>query len=341
MRVQLEIQEGIDLCLEQRDEELHQLRSQSQANGAQLAALSLQLQELIASVESRAEVVRKDLEEINGRFDCHRGEINRLKIREKDAKEETEQLKGFIVGAGHEAQVFKNRLDRMEENVCRCGRTPSEVGEEFVSSEDEGRTELSYASVREEEYVAPPVENALPIPIPAPVSSCCFGSSAAPLPLMEEITEEPTFICDDLDGLLREADEGRARDLQDGPSNSVVRLPPRVGSEEWRRLNGIHWMRPGPGRRAQRATRSRLYLRRDTSRRLGELRGPGEPGRSPESPPRSGVGAINTSLLRGDEGVPSSSSGRLGLVLQGEELIQPPGAELGLWICDPPEDWSV
>ena len=40
MRVQLEIQEGIDLRLEQRDEELHQLRSQSQADGAQLAALS-------------------------------------------------------------------------------------------------------------------------------------------------------------------------------------------------------------------------------------------------------------------------------------------------------------
>ena len=138
MRVQLEIQEGIDIRLEQRDEELRQLRSQSQADGAQLAALSLQLQELISSVESRAEVVGRDLEEINGRFDRHRGEINRLKIREKDAKEETEQLKGFIVGAGHEAQVFKNRLDRMEENVCRCGRTPSEVGEEFVSSEDEG-----------------------------------------------------------------------------------------------------------------------------------------------------------------------------------------------------------
>ena len=46
MRVQLEIQEGIDLCLEQRDEELHQLWSQSQADGAQLAALSLQLQVL-------------------------------------------------------------------------------------------------------------------------------------------------------------------------------------------------------------------------------------------------------------------------------------------------------
>ena len=196
-------------------------------------------------MESRAEVVGKDLEEINGQFDRHRGEINHLKIREKDGKEEVEQLKGFIVGAGHEAQVFKNRLDRMEENVCRCDRTPSEVGEEFVSSKDEGRTELSYASVREEEYVAPPVENALPIPIPAPVSSCCLGSSAAPLPLMEEITEEPTFICDDLDGILREADEERVRELQEGPSSSVVRSPPRVGSQEWRRLNGIHRMPHG------------------------------------------------------------------------------------------------
>ena len=86
MRGLLEIQEGIDLRLEQRDEEVRQLRSQSQSDGAQLAALSLQLQELISSVESRAEVVGRDLEEINGRFDRHRGEINRLKIREKDAK---------------------------------------------------------------------------------------------------------------------------------------------------------------------------------------------------------------------------------------------------------------
>ena len=51
MRAQLEIQEGIDVRLEQRDEELRQLRSQSQADGAQLAALSLQLQELIPSGE--------------------------------------------------------------------------------------------------------------------------------------------------------------------------------------------------------------------------------------------------------------------------------------------------
>ena len=330
MRDMLQIQEDMDQRLDQRDEEL---RSQSQSDGAQLAALSLQMQELISLVESRAEVVGKNLEEINGQFYRHRGEINCLKIREKDAKEETEQLKGFIVGAGHEAQVFKNRLDRMKENVCRCGRTPSEVGEEFVSSEDEGKTELSYASVREYEYIAPPVENSIPLPIPAP-ASCCLGTTTT-LPALEDITEEPSFICEDLDGLLREADEGRARDLQEGPSNSVVCLPPQVGSEEWRRLNGIHPMRPGPGRRAQRATLSCPYIQRDTSRRLGELRSPGG------SSPHLGAGAIDTALLRGDEGVPPIPSGRLGLVLRGEELIRLPGAKLGVWVCDPLEDWSL
>ena len=235
------------------------------------------------------------------------GEINCLKIREKDAKEEVEKLKGFIVGAGHEAQVFKNCLDRMEENTCRCGRTPSEVGEEFVSSEDEGRTELSCASVREDKYVAPPVENSIPLPIPA-LASCCVGPSIT-LPPMEEITEEPAFICDDLDGLLREANEGRFRDLQEGSSQSVVRSPPRLGSERWRRLNRIYHMRPGPERREQRATHSCPYIRRDSTRLPRELRGPGEPGGSSGSSPRPRLGAINTSLLRGDEGVPSSLSG--------------------------------
>ena len=124
MRELLKIQEGMDLRLDQRDKELRQLRSQSQSDGAQLAALSLQMQELISLMESRAEVVGKDLEEINGWFDCHRGEINHPKIREKDSKDEVEKLEGFIIGAGHEAQVFKNRLDRMEENICRCRRTP-------------------------------------------------------------------------------------------------------------------------------------------------------------------------------------------------------------------------
>ena len=229
MRDMLKVQEHMDICLDQRDEELRQLQSQSQSDRAHLAALSLQMQELISLVESRAEVVGKDLEEINGQFDCHRGEINYLKIGEKDAKEEVERLKGFMVGAGHEAQVFKNRLDRMEESICRCGQTPSEVGEEFVSSEDEGRTELSYASAAGEEYVAPPVKNSIPLPVPAP-PSCCLGPTTT-LPAMEEIAEEPTFICEDLDGLLREADEGRARDLQEGSSQSAVRSPPRLGSE--------------------------------------------------------------------------------------------------------------
>ena len=114
------------------------------------------------------------------------------------------------------------------------------LGRNFFSSEEKGRTELSYASARGDEYVAPPVENLIPIPIPAPASSCCLGSVAAPFPPMEEITEEATFICDNLDGLLMEADEERARDLQEGPSNLVVCSPPRVRSQEWRRLNGIH-----------------------------------------------------------------------------------------------------
>ena len=234
---------------------------------------------------------------------------------------------------GHEAQVFKNRLDRMEENVCRCGRTPSEVGEEFVSSEDDGRTELSYASVREDEYVAPPVENSIPLPIPA-LAPCCQGNHNT-FPALEEISEEPSFICEDLDGLLREADEGRARDLQEGSPQSVVRPPPRLGSERWRRLNGIHCMRPGPGRREQRATCSRPYIRRDTSRRSGELQSQGG------SQSDVGGGTINPSLLRGDEGVPPISSGRLGLVLRGEELVRPPGAELGVWVCNPLEDWPL
>src|ERR1700743_3138262 len=127
MRNMLKIQEHMDVCLDQRDKELHQLCSQSQVDGAQLATLSLQVQELISSVESRAEVVGRDLEEINGWFDRHRGEINRLKTREKDSKAEVEKLKGFVIGAGHEAQIFKDRLDRMAENVCRCGRTFAEV----------------------------------------------------------------------------------------------------------------------------------------------------------------------------------------------------------------------
>ena len=88
----------------------------------------------------------------------------------------------------------------MEENVCRCGQTPSEVGKEFVSSEEEGRTELSYASAPGSEYIAPPMENPILIPVPAP-ALCCLGFTTA-VPPLEEITEEAAFICEDLDSLL-------------------------------------------------------------------------------------------------------------------------------------------
>ena len=61
MRDQLKVKEHMDVRLDQRNEELRQLRSQSQADGAQLAALSMQVQELISSVEARAKVVGRDL----------------------------------------------------------------------------------------------------------------------------------------------------------------------------------------------------------------------------------------------------------------------------------------
>ena len=98
-------------------------------------------------------------------------------------------------------------------------------------------------------------------------------------------------------------------DLQEESSTSVVCLPPQVGLESWKELNRIDQMRPGPGRREQRAARSRPYVRRSSSRCSGELQGPGEPGRASGSPPSSRLGAIETSLLRGDEGVPSSLIG--------------------------------
>ena len=95
-----------------------------------------------------------------------------------------------------------------------------EVGEEFVSLEEEARTELSYASTRGSKYVAPPVENPIPLPVPPPCHPC--GSSPV-APTLEEIVEEPArAICEDLDALLKEADEERVHDLQEGSSNSVV-----------------------------------------------------------------------------------------------------------------------
>ena len=62
-------------------------------------------------------------------------------------KEKEEEVRGYILGAAHEVEVFRSRLDQMEERVCRCGHTPLEVGEE-LSSEEDARTELPYATAR-------------------------------------------------------------------------------------------------------------------------------------------------------------------------------------------------
>ena len=72
----------------------------------------------------------------------------------------------------------------MEDNICKCRCTPSEVGEEFVSLEDEARTELSYASARGSKYVAPPIENPIHLPIPPPCHPCGWSLIA---PALKEI----------------------------------------------------------------------------------------------------------------------------------------------------------
>ena len=127
-------------------------------------------------------------------------------------------MKGLIIGAG-----AGHELDQMKERACKPGHTPSNVAEELFSEED-ARTKLSYASARASAYVAPPVENPIPIPISAPCHPC---SSSMVCPALKEIVEEPRdTICEDLDARLREADVKRARDLQEESSNSVVHPPP-------------------------------------------------------------------------------------------------------------------
>ena len=51
-------------------------------------------------------MVGNNLEEVNGHFDHHRGEINCLKKRETELKEKEEELWGYALGAAHEAEVF-------------------------------------------------------------------------------------------------------------------------------------------------------------------------------------------------------------------------------------------
>ena len=56
-------------------EEIQQVFSQSQEDGAKMTAMSLQLQELISLMEERSKAVGTNLEEVNDRFDCHCQEI--------------------------------------------------------------------------------------------------------------------------------------------------------------------------------------------------------------------------------------------------------------------------
>ena len=165
MSDKLVIQERMDAYINSMSEELHQICSQSQEDGAKMTVMSLQLCGVISLVEERSRVVGTDLEEVNGHFDYHRGEINCLKKRE-------EELKGLIIGAGHEANIFKTWLDQMKEKACKCEHTPSEVAEE-LSLEEDTRTKLSYASARASKYVAPPVEN--PIVRKLDLSHLCFS----------------------------------------------------------------------------------------------------------------------------------------------------------------------
>lgn len=73
---QLQVQETMDFHLDSMAEETCQIYSQSQEDKAKVAAMDLQLQELISSMEERGRTVGTDLEEVNSHFDCHRVEID-------------------------------------------------------------------------------------------------------------------------------------------------------------------------------------------------------------------------------------------------------------------------
>ena len=64
MRDKLKVQELMGLHLDSMAEESQQLHFQSQEDGARMAAVLLQLQELISLVEGRVKTVRTNLEEV-------------------------------------------------------------------------------------------------------------------------------------------------------------------------------------------------------------------------------------------------------------------------------------
>ena len=79
MRDMLQIQEDMDRRLDQRDEELRQLRSQSQADGAQLAALSCQDHSTLSSQRVFEGTQLTQLVQLvtAGRlFPCHKGRVD-------------------------------------------------------------------------------------------------------------------------------------------------------------------------------------------------------------------------------------------------------------------------
>ena len=150
-------------------------------------------------------------------------------------------------------------------------------------------------------------------------------------PALEEIIEDPREpIIEDLDALLREVDEARGRELQEGQEEiyhcSVVQSQPRVQS----RAHAISWMVPGVRRGEQRATWSQFYIQGNSTRCPSTLQGPGEPGDQSSSPLASLSGTINSSLLWGASSISSSGPGQSGLVLEGEVLVWTPDGELGL-----------
>ena len=97
------------------------------------------------------------------------------------------------------------------------------MGEEFVSSKEEARTKLSYASAIGSKYIAP-LENPIPMAVPAPCHPCGLSLAA---PALEEIVKKPVgAIYEDLDALLREPDVERVKDLQEESSNLVAHSSP-------------------------------------------------------------------------------------------------------------------
>lgn len=129
----------------------------------------------------------RDLEKLNHPCDCQRGEINHLQKK----KEELEK----IVGVNHDLKFFCHWLKEAERRRCRCGQTPSDVDRE---------SERSYAEEGQSEYMALPMENSVPIPVPGQ------GNLSTTCPALEENLEEPKEpIAEDPDALLREANEAR------------------------------------------------------------------------------------------------------------------------------------